>query len=136
MIPGKCVFDPSWMKIAEFASWLRKGKDKHSFLCFTCSKTFDLGKMGKHAVIRHSGSDGHKKNSWQKPRTIDELIGHQSVSSQAKAEEGHESETTSSRPSTSAEGQASSSVYTPTAALKAEILWSLKVVTSHYVISF
>ena len=47
-MPGKCVFNDSWLQEKEYKSWLKKDpKNKHAAVCVACpgSKTFDIGNM-------------------------------------------------------------------------------------------
>ena len=44
---GKCTFQPMWLEMTEFSSWLAQASDgsKHKEHCLVCQKNFDVGNM-------------------------------------------------------------------------------------------
>ena len=126
---NKCHFHDSWKSELDFSSWLDVVADNvHRAYCRTCKKTFDVGNMGVAAVKSHmkckthasiSGSAGL---STQAIRSF--LVNPQGVSSRSSDTSG------STLPSTS-HTSLDTAVVTGDI-IRAEVLWTLKVVMCHY----
>ncbi|GBO35079.1 hypothetical protein AVEN_94183-1 [Araneus ventricosus] len=122
---GKCVFNSLWTFKSEYTEWLKPGKDKSKARCLWCSKEFDISNMGESAVKAHM--KGFKHNSYKNAQNatsagIDEFFSKPNLS-----------ETTNTNsPSTSNTMTVADSVAKSKDVLDAEILWCMKVVTSHY----
>ena len=59
-------FNIIWKKYPLFQSWLLPDPDpmsKHNFRCKVCQSTLELGNMGRGALVKHTKSAKHIKNS-------------------------------------------------------------------------
>lgn len=136
-MPGKCTFTNAWITNTNYSAWISKDKDPHKAKCVVCPKTFDISNMGEAAVKSHMAGQKHKKNmaaitdtdTQANPVRLNTLSSYFSHPNQGAS--------TSERPSTSAATPSStssdiSSYLTPDSVLKAEILWTFKLIDSHY----
>jgi len=71
---GKTTFQSDWIDSQihpEWTSWLRPvNGDSHRAFCKACSKSFDVGNMGRSAVSSHAKQSGHNtklKNMMKSP---------------------------------------------------------------------
>ena len=57
-------FNVIWKKDPLFQSWLLPDPmSKHNFRCKVCQSTLELGNMGRGALVKHTKSAKHIKNS-------------------------------------------------------------------------
>ncbi|KAJ8403281.1 hypothetical protein AAFF_G00354980 [Aldrovandia affinis] len=140
MAARKCHFHSSWMDIAEYTPWLRevKDNDKNAYCAF-CKKTFSLGNMGIGAVKSHQAGKIHKSVTpkdpkpqittyFSSPSQCNAHILQGSTSSQVQGGAGARVATVAA----TAAAQRSVSMIITDDVLKAEAIWALKVVKSHY----
>lgn len=152
----KTVFNNDWLKDPLFGSWVRRHPfDARRAECILCDgRTFELGNMGRRALISHANGKKHQTAKSAKDRTQSQ---HDRLSSywacvdtssgpSAKSSGGTEpgdpptsQPTTSTRslpvPNTDRRSGAVHSVKSflaKDATLEAEILWAIKTVMAHY----
>lgn len=124
-MPGKCKFQSVWLSNDSYKNWVAPDTmDPHRATCKPCGKTFDIAAMGESALkshmksAKHSGvmkaAAGSAVLNYLAPRTDERRAStsESAVSSQAMDLEG--------------------ACKTHEMVTDAEILWTLKVVTSHY----
>ncbi|XP_070554389.1 uncharacterized protein [Ptychodera flava] len=152
MPPGKCVFNDLWLKQPEYLGWLERAQDKSSAKCKLCEKTFDVSNMGEAALKSHAKGVKHqalvgqkqkasglkikdffaqsssdvKSSTYSKPSTSssDFLTSH----SQLSMSSAMSFKMPSIKPVTSS----LTAFVSKNDVLRAEVLWTLKVVKSHY----
>ena len=125
----KCHFHDSWKSEPDFSSWRDVVVDNiHRACCRSCKKTFDVGNMGVAAVKSHMKSKTHASISGSAGSSTQAIISlfvnPQGVSSRSSDTSG------STLPSTS-HTSLDTAVITGDV-IRAEVLWTLKVVMCHY----
>ncbi|CAL9702284.1 unnamed protein product [Knipowitschia caucasica] len=119
-MPGKCRFNNAWLFVEKYQSWLQKDSDSSHAKCKLCSKTFDISNMGESALTSHMKGKKHelamRANAAAIP--ISQFIG------------ASVQKTPTPRAPTTTQGTLDFS--SKNEVLKAEILWVLKVMNSHY----
>ena len=131
-MPGKCTFNNTWLSKPEYSSWLARDSDPHKASCSGCRKSFDIGNMGEAALKSHTRSVKHKNSisaitdsSGVPTRPVSSFFSPSSNTSNSNEQGPSQSAPTP--------GPANISTYLTTdAVLKAEVLWTLKVIESHY----
>lgn len=146
MPKGKCVFRNIWMQDKKFKDWLSPDATSisHAF-CESCKKTINVASMGEAALLVHLKSKTHEKNHNDMMETRRKNLSITGFFSQSATDDKMEptSSTSSSLPSSassfipstasssSASTQIKPFLLAPDA-LKAEIIWCLKMTTSHF----
>ena len=148
---GKSVFSDLWLDKKEFADWLMHDDNKYSAACKVCKKTFDISNMGETAVKSHAKGVKHialLQQRHQSCRTSNSSYFSKSTKSikhTITSAESANNEKTSESDSACSSALAPSSIaseihpwpapgqfFTRSDVLKAEVIWTLKVVTSHF----
>lgn len=130
----KTYFQASWLQSEKFSSWLKATTDPTKAHCVLCRKDFNLSTMGIGALHSHATSAKHEAS----------LIAHRKKSqNQLKVTDMIESlsqpQTSLHQPQTSFHQPETSTFFTSPKieeeSLKAQIMWTLKAVTSHFSMS-
>ncbi|KAJ8032368.1 hypothetical protein HOLleu_25882 [Holothuria leucospilota] len=124
---GKCRFNLLWLKHPKYCSWLEQCTDKSKARCKICMKEIDVSSMGESALTSHLKGKKHAdscKASGRQSTNIRDFMKTNQGKSTAGAEAAVGSSTTRS--------STLETFVTREQTLKAEILWSLKVIDSHY----
>lgn len=115
---GKCKFNDTWLEDPNFNCWLKKmeGNENKAFCCL-CKTEIDIINLGKSALNIHMKGKKHQNMVSDKTMPISSFF--------------------ATKGSTHSQDKASSSVsstgfVSSTDALKAEILWVIKSIVSHY----
>ena len=123
-------FQDVWLTNVRYKSWVAKPKDKQIARCLICKADISLSNMGCFALDEHARGQKHQKK--------DQSRNQSSLSSYFSKTSG-----TNSRPSNSASEQSECTI-TPSCSktldrmiisestVKGEILWTLKVIQSHF----
>ncbi|CAH3151850.1 unnamed protein product [Porites lobata] len=114
---GKCVFSNLWLQKSLYKDWLREVKgDKHKARCIVCMKDVDISSMGESALTTTTSDDAKE------------------VSKSTSSESGEHNTLNPTKSSTASSSGSSvmERIVTRDETLKAEILWALKVIMSHY----
>lgn len=123
-MPGKCTFQQSWLSKDPYKDWiLPDPASANRAKCRPCGKTFDISSMGESALRSHQKSAKHNANV-----NLIKTVGGSSLQSYVVP-------CASARPVPAVPAQPSdlnSAVKAHELVTDAEILWTLKVVTSHY----
>ena len=134
---GKCIFNDGWLCHKDFKDWVRRDSDKNKAYCYLCKKQIELGKMGEGALSSHQKSRKHaalvKANKPAVP--IDSFLATNKTADEKMAIGNSNSvdcATVSISSKTSRPTSTITSMCTKTDVLKAEVIWTLKVVNSHY----
>ena len=145
---GKCVFSNLWLQKSPYKEWLEEVKgDKHKARCIVCMKDVDILSMGELALTSHlkgkktSNTDIPEKGiskrsrffgvSSQRPATKSHDA--KVVSKSASSESGEHSKLKATKSIASSSGSSlMEKSVTRDETLKAEILWPLKAIMSHY----
>ena len=109
-MPGKCTFNARWPESKEYCSWLTRTSEVNKARCKLCLKDFDIGAMGESSV---SSPGDHDADVGSETSTAD----------QNSASTSGDHDVTTER---------KTSFATTAETLAAEVLWALKVTTSHY----
>ena len=119
-----CTFNGLWLSDERYRSWLVRDKIKpgSSARCSVCLKTFDIRSMGEAALKSHMNGKKHQK-LMPTSRTISAVPEGTATICKIKVDGMESSPTTA--------GDTPFKVV-KTDVLSAEILWALKVCTSHY----
>lgn len=146
---GKCVFSNLWLQKSLYKDWLREVKgDKHKARCIVCMKDVDISSMGESALTSHLKGKKHQTLTSQKRSlaSVPDFFGVSSqqpattsddakeVSKSASSESGEHNTLNPTKSSTTSSSGSSvmERIVTRDETLKAEILWALKVIMSHY----
>nr|XP_055033836.1 uncharacterized protein LOC129422133 [Misgurnus anguillicaudatus] len=119
-MPGKCKFNPAWLEKEVYKNWLLEDpKSVHRAQCKICSKSLEISNMGESALKSHMQGERHVNAVGRTGSTSVREYFTPTVSKQQNPQ-----------PTTS------SGVLDPWVrnndTWRAEILWTLKGVTSHY----
>ena len=145
---GQCLYNKKWEHDPQYKAWVSAYKaDKRKALCHWCDRTIDVSSMGESALKSHSRSEKHKQNSRCQQRVTLSSFGFGSSASTSKCSSGNVEacvEESQQQPSglnippppdkiaTPTSQQSMRSFLTKDDVLKAETLWTLKLVTNHY----
>ncbi len=111
----KALFRDEWLKDEKFSDWLCQDKNsKHTARCSVCDYSFNVGTMGKSALTSHTTSKKHQESVQQRLRCVPVNALFQAPGSPKP------------RSPTLAKS------VTKLEQLKAEVIWCLKVIDSHY----
>ena len=118
-VKNSCLFNENWLQKPRFKDWLRKDLcSSRKARCTLCSKGFDISNMGMSALLSHQkgsrhiqlANHGNTMNAYLTPTKL------------------KDSDRADKQPSSSAV----SSLAVRSDVMKAEIIWVLKVVSSHF----
>ena len=144
---GNCIYNRQWELNSQYKGWVTAFKgDRKKALCKFCDRMIDISNMGESALKSHMKSEKHKNNSrigGGQPVTLSSF-GFVSCGNGNSAEAGKAGtsqsqqqpamiippppqDTATPRSQPSLEGHV-----TKDNVLKAETLWTLKLITSHY----
>lgn len=120
-MPGKCKFQRSWLNNDSYRHWLAPDPaNPHRAKCKPCAKTFDIAAMGESALKSHVKSSKHDGNV---KAAVSSTMKNFLVPSQSE-------QPVDPTPSQSADLDSVCKKHE--LVTDAEILWALKVTTSHY----
>ena len=57
----KTLFNEDWLKDSQFSSWIARSIHKDKARCKLCATDFQLGNMGKQALLSHARGKKHQK---------------------------------------------------------------------------
>ena len=148
---GRCIYNIKWELDSQYKGWVSAFKaDKRKALCKSCDRLIDISSMGESALKSHMKGENHRLNSrCGQQATLSSFGFGSSISTSASAkgdvemtaeasQQPIQSQMTVPPPpedvvKTSTKSQASMKGFVnKDEVLKAEILWTLKLVTSHY----
>ncbi len=130
-MPGKCSFNIQWLFKDKFQLWLLKDPDQRCAKCRLCSKSFDISNTGEAALVSHMRGRKHTATAASISNSIREFV---DVGDNVTAVTPTPTQTTIAVAaiSTARQTNLDASDVTTTKVLKAEVLWALKVMNSHY----
>ena len=129
-----CKFNPAWMSKPEYSKWLKAVQgDSEKALCVPCNRSIFLGSMGesalrshmkgsKHAAAIDMGSKNDSIMAFMKPKSVTT----ESVSKEKVVPSIVPSPQTTTQPMLGMDAHVTKSDL-----LQAEVLWTLKTVSSH-----
>lgn len=124
---GKCKFQSAWLEHGEYRHWVRpETSDPYRAKCTICQKSVDIATMGESALKSHQISAKHQSK-------VAAGEGCSSVTSFLQA--ANVTGTTSQRKNTETSSRAATldkDCRRLDSVIEAEILWTIKVVSSHY----
>lgn len=122
-MPGKCSFSDIWLVKDKYQLWLTKDTDPRRAKCKLCCKTFDISNMGEAALASHMKGKKHEAAAAVASSAIPirEFMNADATKTSSDA-----------TAVSTAKKQTSLDVSTKNEVLKAEILWALKIMNSHY----
>lgn len=122
-MPGKCRFQRSWLNNDNYREWLAPDvSNPHKARCKICCKCFDITAMGESAVKSHQKSAKHSENM-QAAGSSGTMKSFLTIS-ESRPNEPH--------PVPSQSSDLMDACKKHELVMDAEILWTLKVITSHY----
>ncbi|XP_070390112.1 uncharacterized protein [Dermacentor albipictus] len=125
---GKCKFQSAWLQHTDYRHWVRpEPSDPYRAKCAICQKTVDIATMGESALKSHQKGAKHRSKTaaGEGCSSVASLVQARNLTSAAPL--GTATTATSSRAATLEEDcRKHDSV------IEAEILWTMKVVSSHY----
>ena len=125
---NKCIFSDAWLSDSRFSGWLKRIHNKWEAYCVYCQKSFDIYNMGVASLSSHASGKKHSDIHMQRSRnTGTTFFGNSST--------GEVQQTNKKGNLVRKENKVQKkldSVTVPTNALRAEVLWTLKVISSHY----
>ena len=138
-----CVFNQEWLKETfnlQFSSWVKPLKDPSRVLCCFCQWLCALSNMGKQALESHMNSDKHKRNVSAKVPSISSYFKKPTTLSKTSVPNPTDTDTdTQASRATATEtnripvaSQMLTHYVCKDDVLKAEMLWALKVIESHF----
>lgn len=60
MSSKKTLFNDTWLSEAQFSSWIAKSKHNNKARCKICGVSFELGNMGRQALLSHAQAKKHQ----------------------------------------------------------------------------
>jgi hypothetical protein len=127
MPKNKCIFNSNWLSLPKYSQWLEPGKTIYVAKCRVCCQEFDISNMGKSALESHSTG---KKHLSRLPNSSQPILQFHSTpmpeSSIIASYSDKVQIPVSSRPSFTSACQFLD------IQSEAEVLWLLKLVSSHY----
>ena len=135
---GNCAFNQQWLRKPEYAKWIREEKEtKYSCFCCLCKKKIDLRVMGESALKSHAKGKKHIEllkasepavpmSCFLKSAKTSSAVAASTDSSVSSPQQLNLTEQTGSVPRVKM-----TDFCTKTDTLKAEILWTLKIVNAH-----
>lgn len=134
---GMCRYNHNWETQAAYKDWLRPFKgDNRKALCSSCDKVIELSNMGESALKSHIKSAKHIRITEQQKKTVNSCQSMQSFFKPVEKSDGIGNLSIPPPPADTCPGPSTSSktlqsFVSKEDTIKAEILWTLKVVTSH-----
>ena len=156
----KTLYNEDWLKDSQFSSWFAKSSHKGKARCKLCATDFQLGNMGKQALLSHARGKKHQKiiavkvecqktgtglHNFLVPRSPKEnrLVDIQETSTRntdspecSNSSPSSENLTVPPPPREPPRNQPSSSqissYFSKEDVLSAEILWAIKTLVAHY----
>ena len=118
-VKNSCPFNGNWLQDSRFKDWLRNDlESSRKARCTFCSKSFDISNMGVSALLSHQKGSRHIQ-----------LANHgNTINAYLTPSISRDSDRVENQPSFSAV----SSLAVKNDVLKAEIIWALKLVSSHF----
>ena len=149
---GRCIYNCKWELDSQYKGWVSAFKaDKRKALCKSCDRLIDISSMGESALKSHMKGEKHRLNSRceQQQVTLSSFGFGSCTSTSASAKGDVEMRAEASQQAiqshltvppppedvakTPTKSQASMKGFVnKDEVLKAEILWTLKLITSHY----
>ena len=136
------VFNQEWLDETnpQFSTWVKLLKDPIRVLCCLCQQSFALRNMGKRALESHINSDKHKRNVSAKVPSrssyLKKLTGLSKTSFPNSADTGTNTQASCTTATETNRILVASQMLTHYVhkddVLKAEIIWALKVIESHF----
>ena len=140
-------FQEEWCRTPAFQSWIMKHENPFKAYCKLCCKAIDLSNMGKRALTSHAESKTHQKATalQQGAKSMEQFVnfGKREEDSDKKVEGSASTDLLTvplplqelhsqdkEKPSTSQ--QLMKMYVTDESVAKAEVLWAMKSVTSHF----
>ena len=125
---NKCIFSDAWLSDSRFSEWLKRTHIKWEAYWVYCQKSFDISNMGVASLSSHVSGKKHSDiHMQQSHNTGTTFFGNSST--------GEVQETNKKGNLVRKENKVQKtldSVTVPANALRAEVLWALKVISSHY----
>ena len=121
-------FQQEWLTMPIFQDWIMRQKSPFKAYCKLCSKGIDLSNMGKRALTSHAEGKSHKNVSSLKELGIPRM--EQFVKLEKKEGDGDKGGTDQEKSATLE--QQMKMYVTGESVVKAEILWAIKSVMSHF----
>jgi len=143
-MPGRCHFNEKWLEKDGYKSWLRKDdKNPNKAFCFACKKSIDLNVMGESALVSYMKGKKHEEHvkslqSNEKTTKISNFFSSSASSTMGQSTGNRREQTTETSQVATGTGPAKQALHNiqsllgGNATLRAEICWTLKVITSHY----
>ena len=127
MPKNKCVFSDAWLNDSRFLEWLKRTYNEWEAYCVYCLKSFDISSMGVASLLSHASGKKHSEIQMQRSRNTGTIFfGNSSTG------EVHETNKKGNLARKENKVQKTlNSVTVPTGALLAEVLWTLKVISSY-----
>ncbi|KAK5900192.1 hypothetical protein CesoFtcFv8_009591 [Champsocephalus esox] len=120
-MPGKCRFNNVWLLKDNYQLWLSKDTDPRRAKCKLCSKIIDISNMGEAALASHMKGTKHQ--------TAVAAVASSAMFRTFMNVDATPSNATSVSTATK---QTTLNVPSKHDVIKAEILWALKIMDSHY----
>ena len=125
-------FQQEWLTLTMFQEWIMKHESPFKAYCNLCSKAIDLSNIGKRALTSHAEGKSHKKAASLKklgmPR-IEQFV--KLEKKESDGDKGGKNQSADQEISATLEQQMKMYI-TGESVVKAEILWAIKSVISHF----
>lgn len=147
-MPGNCAFNRKWLSDEKYSRWLIGVSDRYKARCKICLKDIDIGNMGESALKRHALGQKHVDlmksiettvkvedlTKTNQPQVVSgSFIPGPSTSGQnSDGSSGSAITITVKEQPKDTKSKVMDSFVSSREVLGAEILWTLKTVTSHY----
>ena len=143
-------FQEEWLAMSQFKDWIMKHESPFKAYCKLCSKAIELSNMGKRALTSHAESKIHKKAVSLRHGTtkMEQFVKTEKASGADSREESSNTETLTiplpaDAPCSSHSSHSQQEVQGPSqqllkayvtgeSVMKAEVLWVMKSVQSHF----
>lgn len=135
---GICTYQVKWEQNPKYKDWIKAFKgDKRKALCTACDRIIDLSTMGESALRSHMNGDKHQHNVG---RTVKPTVTLKSFFNSVSVDDlrvppppvSAPVNTPTVAPLVTPRAPLASMVINDDSVLKAEALWTLKLVTNHH----
>ena len=128
---GKCVFSKKWLESEDFKDWVEEDpQDRHKANCKVCKCPIEIATMGSSALKSHAKGKKHQSNIKASQPVVTMSNFFQPSTSRQATEAAAAPQPPPTFP---AAKKTQAPLYTSDAdVLRAEIRWTMKVVSSHY----
>ena len=124
---NKCIFNDTSLSDSRFSAWLKRMHNKWQAYCSFCQKSFDIPNMSVTSLAGHASGKKHSEIQISRSSNIGAAFFVKSNTGKAQTNDKDPASKESQKSQRTVE-----SILVPVKTLPADVLWSLKVASSHF----